>query len=77
MPVLPGDFHGQRSLAGYSPRGHKESDTTKQLSLSPLHRVFMENKIMHVSIKKRSRHRKSSLNWQDFFPLEEAEAPIL
>ena len=21
--------HGQRSLAGYSPRGHKESDTTK------------------------------------------------
>ena len=23
--------HGQRSLTGYSPRGHKESDTTKQL----------------------------------------------
>ena len=26
---LPGKFHGQRSLAGYSPRGHKESDTTE------------------------------------------------
>ena len=26
---LPGKFHGQRSLAGYSPWGHKESDTTK------------------------------------------------
>ena len=25
---LPGEFHGQRSLAGYSPRGHKESGTT-------------------------------------------------
>ena len=25
---LPGIFHGQRSLAGYSPWGHKESDTT-------------------------------------------------
>ena len=25
---LPGEFHGQRSLAGYSPRGHKKSDTT-------------------------------------------------
>ena len=25
---LPGKSHGQRSLAGYSPRGHKESDTT-------------------------------------------------
>ena len=24
---LPEEFHGQRSLAGYSPRGHKESDT--------------------------------------------------
>ena len=26
---LPGKFHGQRSLAGYSPRGHKESDMTE------------------------------------------------
>ena len=26
---LPGKFHGQRSLAGYSPWGHKESDTTE------------------------------------------------
>ena len=25
--------HGQRSLVGYSPRGHKESDTTEQLSV--------------------------------------------
>ena len=29
---LPGESHGQRSLAGYSPWGHKESDTTEQLS---------------------------------------------
>ena len=36
---LPGEFHGQRSLAGYSPWGHKELDVTEQLSLhftSPL-----------------------------------------
>ena len=26
---LPGEFHGQRSLAGYSPRGRKESETTE------------------------------------------------
>ena len=31
---LPGEFHGQRSLAGYSPWGHKESDTTEWLTLS-------------------------------------------
>ena len=29
---LPGESHGQRSLADYSPWGRKESDTTKQLS---------------------------------------------
>ena len=32
---LPGEFHGQRSLAGYSPWGHKESDMTKRLTCSP------------------------------------------
>ena len=26
---LPGKSHGQESLAGYSPWGHKESDTTE------------------------------------------------
>ena len=26
---LPGESHGQRSLAGYSPEGNKESDTTE------------------------------------------------
>ena len=30
--VLPGKAHGQRSLAGYSPREHKELDTTERLS---------------------------------------------
>ena len=29
---LPGKSHGRRSLAGYSPLSHKESDTTEQLS---------------------------------------------
>ena len=29
-PVFwPGEFHGQRSLAGYSPWGHTELDTTE------------------------------------------------
>ena len=27
---LPGEFHGQRSLVGYSPQGHKESDMIEQ-----------------------------------------------
>ena len=31
---LPRELHGQRSLVGYSPWGHKESDMAKWLTLS-------------------------------------------
>ena len=35
IPVfLPGEFHGQRSLASYSPWSCKESDTTEQPKVS-------------------------------------------
>ena len=30
--VLPGESHGQRSLEGYNPQGHKGSDTTERLN---------------------------------------------
>ena len=33
---LPGEFHGQRSLAGYSPWDRKELDTAEQLTLPGL-----------------------------------------
>ena len=39
---LPGGFHKQRSLMGYSPEGRKEVDTTEQLSLS-LHIFYTHN----------------------------------
>ena len=38
LVFLPGEFHGQRSLVGHSPRGPKESDTTEQLSTT--HELF-------------------------------------
>ena len=31
--VRSGEFHGQRTLAGYTPWGRKEIDTTEQLSM--------------------------------------------
>jgi len=34
LVLLPGEFHGEKSLVGYSPWGHKELDTTKQLTPS-------------------------------------------
>ena len=41
---LPGEFHGQRSLTGRSPWGHKEWDMTERLSLS-LFRWFVKAQI--------------------------------
>ena len=39
-PVFsPGESHGQRSLVGYSPWGHKESDMTEQLSTTHMNLV--------------------------------------
>ena len=34
--ILPGKFHGERSLVGYSPRCHNDLDTTEQLTLFTL-----------------------------------------
>ena len=39
---LPGESHGQRSLVGYSPRGHRQLDRTEQLSLSSLQVVSFQ-----------------------------------
>ena len=42
---LPGKLHGQRSLVGYSPWGHKELDTTKWLST-----MTMNNECSHCTV---------------------------
>ena len=41
---LPGEPHGQGSLAGYSPRGHKELDMTEQAH------SFIANQISSILI---------------------------
>ena len=46
---LPGKFHGQRSLGGYSPWGHKKSDTTEH----------------STEQKERSSTRESKKRWQE------------
>ena len=43
IPVfLPGKSHGQRSLAGYSPWGHKESDKTEGLNSDNNNKVHFQ-----------------------------------
>ena len=36
---LPGESHGQRSLGGYSPQSHKESDMTEAASHTHTHKA--------------------------------------
>ena len=47
-PVFwPGEFHGQRSLTGYRPWGHKESDTTEhKIHLGFCFPELLENKMV-------------------------------
>ena len=56
---LPGEFHGQRSLACYSPWG-TESDTTEELTLqkhSPYKKIF--NKFIPEKEKKKGGENRS------------------
>ena len=46
---LPGKSHGQMSLAGYSPWGHKELDTTEWLTLS-LSSSYLDLSCMGLSV---------------------------
>ena len=47
---LPEELHGQRSVAGYSPWGCKESDTTERLK----HTHTPIRKINHDLMKRRT-----------------------
>ena len=44
---LPGKSQGQRNLAGYSPWGHKKSDTTERLMLS---RIRHDHGLTHQDV---------------------------
>ena len=53
--LLPGKSHGWRSLVGYSPWGHKESDTTEQLQFLSFSEV---STVIIPILQIRNRHRK-------------------
>ena len=51
--ILPWEFHGQRSLAGYSLQGHKESDTPEWLThthswFTMLHQSLLYSKAIRL-----------------------------
>ena len=43
LAFLPGESHGQRSLVGYSPWGHKESDRTEMTKHTCIKQITIEN----------------------------------
>ena len=64
---LPGEIHGQRSLAGYSPWDHKESDTTERLTHTPTPVVIRINfgiiSVQFSSVQLLSRVRLFATPW--------------
>ena len=48
--LLSGKFHGLRSLVGYSPRGHRESDVTERLHFHFQHFVSVQYSLVTVCI---------------------------
>ena len=47
---LPGEFHGQRSLAGYSPWDHKELDITEQLTFFTLWDLSFSTRVPGIEL---------------------------
>ena len=47
---LPREFHGQRSLAGYSTRGCKESDTTERLTHTHTHQNSWTTIVVKITV---------------------------
>ena len=66
--ILAGEFHGQRSLAGFSPWGHKQLDRTEQLT----HKV-LENPL---DCKIKPANPKGNKSWI-FIRGTDAEALVL
>ena len=59
---LPGESHGQRSLAGYSPWGSKESSMTEQLGMMSLisQKGWKKNFLIYL-LKKASKQDRATL----------------
>ena len=70
--TLAGESHGQRSLVGYSPWGHRESDTTEQLIyIQAAPPNYLDFKIF-ASIYSSNKMCFSKNAWKTFSPVAEA-----
>ena len=58
--LLSGKSHGWRSVIGYSPQGHKESDMTERLHFSSLSLLLNSVKVLYLK-KERERERERDI----------------
>ena len=63
LSFLPGKFHGQRSLAGYSPWNCKESDMTEWLILTELPLWYL-----YAIVQQKQNDSLGGLSLASFFP---------
>ena len=61
---LPGESHGQRSLASYGPQGHRESDTTEAT----------EHTCMSVKMKQLSQSENPAQLWMSLMAEVKSDA---
>ena len=64
LVFLPGESHGRRSLAGYSPWGPQESDMTERLSVTSTHALYVPKPLLRFRLLPRA---LSLLALTDFF----------
>ena len=82
---FPGEFHGQRSLAGYSQWGHKKSDMTQHLSNYPTFDWFVFERdlrhylfqLYHNKSKNTEAQVSNVTNCSGKVKLSESRLPIL
>ena len=65
---LPGEFHGQRSMAGYNPWGFKELGMTEQLTVSP-HQHFHKQRCGTLTRKRNTPFWQDFLSWHVYYGL--------
>ena len=75
---LPGESHGQRSTAGYSPQGRQESDMTELLSVthSSLEEGFPGGSAVRICLQCRSCRRRGFNPWVRKVPWRRAWQPV-
>ena len=73
LVFLPGEFHGQRSLAAYSPWGLKKSGMTEQLTL-PLSLHFLLCRLHIVTSFQRIGYRRGMVAGRMNFTMEKPDS---